>query len=109
MGHERLSEVVCQPLRAAVFNLGFLPNGDKRCITLPETTVAALGQAADLLQAGGILLVALYPGHTGGNDEASKVEVWAAALPPLLFNVWQYRQLNRSAAAPYLVMVERRP
>lgn len=108
MGHERLSEVVREPLRAVVFNLGFLPKGDRRCITLPETTVAALGQGASLLQPGGLLLAALYPGHAGGDDESLAVERWGAALPPNFYNVWQHRQLNRSAAAPYLVTVERR-
>ncbi len=108
MGHESLAEVVNEPLRAVVFNLGFLPKGDKGCITLPETTVTALGQAADLLQPGGLLLAALYPGHAGGDDESLAVEQWAAALAPNLFNVWQHRQMNRSGAAPYLVMVERR-
>ncbi len=108
MGHERLSDVVNEPLRAVVFNLGFLPKGERECITLPETTVAALGQAANLLQLGGLLLAAVYPGHAGGDIESLAVEQWAAALHPAHFNVWKHRQMNRSAAAPYLLMAERR-
>jgi SAM-dependent methyltransferase len=108
-GHESLSALVKGPLSAAVFNLGFLPGGDKGCITHGETTIAALAQAAALLVAGGIVTVAVYPGHSGGDDESQAVEQWASGLSPHIFNVWRHRQLNRSAVAPYLILVERRP
>jgi hypothetical protein len=61
-----------------------------------------------MLLPGGILLVALYPGHAGGDEEASMVEGWGRGLNPSDYNVWKHRQLNRSDNAPYLVMVERR-
>lgn len=107
-GHERIAELVSGSLNAAVFNLGFLPGGDPGCITLPETTLSALAQALDLLRPGGLLLVALYPGHAGGDDESSLVEGWGKGLDPSRYNVWRHRQLNRSDRAPYLIMVERR-
>jgi len=108
MGHERLAELVAEPLRAVVFNLGYLPGGDKGCVTRPETTVAALEAASQLIAPGGCLLVALYPGHPGGAEECAAVEEWGRALPPHLFNVWLHRQLNRPATAPYLLQAEKR-
>lgn len=107
-GHERLDEFVEGPLRAAVFNLGFLPGGEKACTTLPETTITALAKAAELVAPGGLLLIALYPGHPGGREECNAVEAWATSLSPGMFNAWCHRQLNRSLSAPYLVLVERR-
>jgi len=107
-GHERLDEFVSGPLRAVVFNLGFLPGGPKVCTTLPDTTIDALGKAAELLAPAGLLLLALYPGHSGGKEECAAVEAWAASLSPTAFNVWFHRQLNRSPVAPYLVVVEKR-
>lgn len=107
-GHENLNELVREPLRAVVFNLGFLPGGEKGCITRSETTLSGLEQAVELLLPGGIVTIALYPGHSGGDDESLAVERWASALPPRTFNVWRHRQLNRSGSAPYLVLVERR-
>jgi hypothetical protein len=108
VGHENLFETVREPVRAVVFNLGFLPGGDRCCMTLPHTTVAALGQALELLLLGGVVTVSMYPGHSGGDEESEAVESWGAALSPKLFNVWCNRQLNRSPAAPYLLLVERR-
>lgn len=106
-GHERLAEVVTEPVRAVVFNLGFLPGAPRETVTTPETTLAALEQAAELLLPGGIITVAVYTGHAGGADEGSAVEAWGAALAPGRFNVWRCRQGNRSGAAPYLMVVER--
>ncbi|MBJ6800513.1 tRNA (mnm(5)s(2)U34)-methyltransferase [Geomonas propionica] len=106
-GHERLAEFVTPGVRAAAFNLGYLPGGDTTFITDPANTISALGQAAELLAPAGIITIALYTGHAGGPEEAAAVEGWAAALHPGRFNVWRHRQLNRPETAPYLVLVER--
>ena len=106
-GHERLSEFVPFGLHAAVFNLGYLPGGETSLVTSPESTVSALGQAASLLDRGGIITVSLYTGHEGGPEEALAVESWGASLVPKNFNVWCSRQLNRPGIAPYLILVER--
>jgi SAM-dependent methyltransferase len=105
--HERLAEFVTSPLRAAVFNLGYLPGGDRKISTKAEHTVAALRLAAELLLPGGIITVCLYTGHAGGPDEAATVEEWSSSLPPRLFNAWRSRQLNRPDTAPYLLLIEK--
>ncbi len=106
-GHERLAEVVDGPLAAVVFNLGYLPGGDQRIITRPATTLTALAASIELLAPGGLLLVVIYTGHDGAQEEEEAVTGWAAGLDPRAFNVWASRQLNRSTAAPYLVLVEK--
>ena len=105
--HERLSEFVPAGLKAAVFNLGYLPGGESSLVTCPESTVSALGQAASLLKREGIITISLYTGHEGGPEEARAVESWGASLAPKDFNVWCSRQLNRPDIAPYLILVER--
>lgn len=108
-GHERLAEVVTEPVRAVVFNLGFLPGAPRETVTTPATTLAGLEQAAALLLPEGIIVVAVYTGHPGGAEEGDAVEAWAAGLSPGRFNVWRCRQANRSGAAPSLIVVERTP
>ncbi|WP_298273470.1 class I SAM-dependent methyltransferase [Geobacter sp.] len=108
-GHERLAEIVTEPVRGVVFNLGFLPGAGRETVTSSATTSAALEQAAGLLLPGGVVTVAVYTGHAGGAEEGRGVEEWAAALSPRTFNVWRCRQMNRSDTAPYLVVVERIP
>jgi SAM-dependent methyltransferase len=106
-GHEYLLEYVSGPVRAVVFNLGYLPGRREDVVTRPDTTLAALKQAAGLLLPGGIITLAVYTGHPGGEEEAAIVENWTAGLPARTFNSWKCLQLNRSGSAPYLVLVEK--
>ncbi|HFY0562343.1 TPA: class I SAM-dependent methyltransferase, partial [Streptococcus pyogenes] len=43
-GHEAVDQYVTEPVRAAIFNLGYLPSADKSIITLPNTTLQALSK-----------------------------------------------------------------
>lgn len=106
-GHESLADFVREQISAAVFNLGYLPGGDKGFITRSETTVAALDQAAHLLRPGGLITVCAYTGHPGGREEGEAVVRWGASLDPRHFNVWESRQPNRPPTAPYLLVIEK--
>lgn len=61
---------------AIMFNLGYLPGADKRCITTTSSTLAALDVAIEFLAPGGVLTVVVYPGHAGGQEEAEAVRCW---------------------------------
>jgi len=106
-GHERFAEFVGEPLKAAVFNLGYLPGGDKSVVTRPDETIAALQQAVGLLIPGGLITVCIYTGHPGGGEEGEAVEKWAAALPHAEYNVWLSRQINLPPSAPYVLLIEK--
>ncbi|MFD0588557.1 class I SAM-dependent methyltransferase [Paenibacillus sp. GCM10027627] len=109
--HAEMAEVVtpsCKGKVAAImFNLGFLPGGDPAVITKPNTTIEALNKALALLRPGGIVTCVLYPGHSGGDEEAAAVEAWAAELPQHVGQAVLYRQPQRERA-PYLIAIERR-
>lgn len=105
-GHERMAEFAGEGLKAVVFNLGYLPAGDREVTTMAGTTLVALAAGARLLLPGGILLIAVYTGHDNGEEWAG-VREWCSALDPKVFNAWHSRQLNRSEAAPFLVLVEK--
>ena len=40
-GHENVDQYV-ESIKAAIFNLGYLPSADKSVITLPATTIEAM-------------------------------------------------------------------
>jgi tRNA G37 N-methylase Trm5 len=106
-GHETMAGQVPPPLNAVVFNLGYLPGGDRAIITRPETTVVALEQALGLLAPGGIVVLTVYPGHDGGDAESRLAERWAAKLRAPLFHAWRMGQINVTADAPYLILVQK--
>ena len=79
-GHERLIDFVptswVGETAAVCFNLGYLPGGDKSITTQSATTITALTQATDLLKVKGRITVIVYPGHTGGGEEARAVQTF---------------------------------
>lgn len=106
-GHEEMEKHVSGPVKAVLFNLGYLPGSDRSIITRPETTGMALNQALKLLVPGGIVLVTVYPGHSGGASERSLVDGWAAGLEPREYHSWRMGQVNALFDAPYCILAQR--
>ncbi|RLS59123.1 MAG: methyltransferase domain-containing protein [Planctomycetota bacterium] len=89
-----------------LFNLGYLPGGDKTLITRTDATLQALAASLPLLAPGGVLSVLAYPGHVGGEAETQAVQDWFQRLPPDEFrNIPKLRvvsssELDRSNRSP---------
>ncbi len=56
-GHEHLRDHVAGPVRAVVFNLGWLPGGDHGVTTRWETTRTALEAALEIIGPGGAVVI----------------------------------------------------
>lgn len=112
-GHERLAaacgEAGIDAVGAVMFNLGYLPGGDKDRITTPATTLPALEASIALLAPGGILTVVIYAGHAGGDIEREAVLGWAAGLDQRAFQAARYGFLNQAGQPPELLAVQRHP
>lgn len=105
--HANLDRYLASAAKAFIANLGYLPGGDERVITRPETTTDALRKACAMLAPGGRLAVVIYPGHAGGREEAGQVDRFFAGLPDEEFEVLRLQVGNRPAA-PYLQVAEKR-
>lgn len=79
-GHENLDLYIKQPVDAAIFNLGYLPQSDKSIITHGQTTLAALTKLLALLVRGGRIGMMVYYGHDGGVEERDEVLAYVMAL-----------------------------
>jgi glycine oxidase len=94
-------------ISAAMFNLGYLPGGDKEFITNPEKSVPAVRAACELLRPSGICTVVAYVGHPGGAEEFDAVRSCLRDLPPLRFDV-QEPPDRGPANAPRLFIIRKR-
>lgn len=90
-GHEAMAVLLPQTLtgrvKAVMFNLGYLPGGDKQRTTGASTTLAALQASLSLLAPGGVISLLAYTGHPGGRDETEQLKAWLDYLPRDLFAV----------------------
>ncbi len=79
--HTQLKDLTlpCPP-RLIVYNLGYLPGGNKSITTMTETTLESLDTALRLLSADGALSVMCYPGHDEGKREYEAVLQWVKVL-----------------------------
>lgn len=106
-GHQHIVEYVTSPVRAAVFNLGWLPGGDKSITTHWETTRTAIAAALSLLMPMGVCTVCAYPGHAAGDEERAALMDWLSALRPQEYNVLHHRFLNAGPGAPECFIIQK--
>lgn len=94
-------------INAIMFNLGYLPRGDKTVITETNSTLLALNAAIELLAPHGILTILAYPGHQGGDRETSEVENWCQHLNPEKFSLEIKLSAEPKPSAPRLFIVQK--
>ena len=105
-GHETVDQFVSE-LKAAIFNLGYLPSADKSVITRPHTTIEALEKLCNRLVKGGRIAIMIYYGHEGGDLEKDAVLNYVSQLPQQEYTATIYRTLNQVNNPPFLVMIEK--
>ena len=105
-GHENVDQYV-ESIKAAIFNLGYLPSADKTVITQPHTTIQALEKLCQRLVTGGRIAIMVYYGHAGGDVERDAVLDFVSQLPQQEFTVALYKTINQINQPPFLVMIEK--
>ena len=89
-------------LKLVVYNLGYLPGGDKTITTMTESTLQSLAKAAELVVVGGGLSITCYPGHPEGAIEEKAVERWVNQLN---FEKWHVFYHQWRAGSPTLFFI----
>ena len=106
--HHNVKKYVDVPIKAGMFNLGYLPGGDKSITTMRETTMPAIEAAISLLDRDGIINVAVYPGHAEGDAEGKMICDYLATLPRYKICATRVNILN-SPTSPYFIVIESKP
>jgi SAM-dependent methyltransferase len=78
--HAQLPDI--QGVKLVVYNLGYLPGGDKGITTLTLSTLQSLQEALRLVVPGGVISCTCYPGHPEGERETAAILAWSHQLPP---------------------------
>jgi len=95
----------CRP-KLIVYNLGYLPGGDKAMTTMLDTTLQSIQQAQALIANGGAISITCYPGHLEGLQEESALMEIVCQLPAATWSCCHHRWLNRKNA-PSLLLIQK--
>lgn len=105
--HGMIGEIVPEGIGAAVYNLGYLPGGDRTVTTTAGQTVPSILDALGLLRPEGVVAVTLYPGHEGGGAESESVLRCAEGLDHRRFHVLHLRYTNLPKNPPSILIIQR--
>jgi hypothetical protein len=94
------------PIRLIVYNLGYLPKGNKQMTTMTQNTLISVGNALDLVVPGGAVSITCYPGHEEGLREEKAVLEEVSNLCSATWNVCTHTFSNRPLA-PSLIFIQR--
>lgn len=106
--HINLKKYVNEEVKAVIFNLGYLPNGDKKLTTVALTTIPAIKEALSILVKGGVCAICLYPGHKEGKKESEEVVEMVKNLNQHEFEVLRYEFINQINEPPFLIAIEKK-
>ncbi len=106
--HQYVKNYVKTPFRAGMFNLGWLPGGDKSITTLRESTMPAVEAAIDLMDRDAILNIAVYPGHAEGDAEGQMLCTYLSGISRHKICATRVNILN-SPTSPYFIVIETKP
>ena len=95
-----------QQVAVGMFNLGYLPRGDRRIITRPESTLAALSALISHLEPAGRITLLSYRGHLGGEGEYQALT--AALARDAALDVTEVAGAAAPEDGPRLLLVRRR-
>lgn len=96
--------VVKSPIQLIVYNLGYLPGGDKSITTRVESTLVSVQAAIELITTGGFISITCYPGHEEGYKEKLALVKFLQQLCPRSFSVSHQVWVNRNQAPSLLII-----
>jgi hypothetical protein len=105
--HVDVADHVPPGIGAAVFNLGYLPGGDRAVVTEGSATTEAVAKCLGLLRPEGVVSITLYYGHQGGRDEAARVIGFADGLDHGTYKVLHLTYGNLPNEPPSILLIQK--
>ncbi|MBB6630153.1 tRNA (mnm(5)s(2)U34)-methyltransferase [Clostridium algidicarnis] len=105
--HEFIDNTIKSSVDCIIYNLGYLPGGDKNITTNCKSTLISIKKGLELLKSQGIMAISMYSGHEEGKKEKEEILKYASSLDKLIYGSMLHETLNRNNA-PSLLIIEKR-
>lgn len=95
-------------INGAIFNLGYLPGGDKEIVTTPTSTISAIEQLINIMAPEGMIILVIYHGHPEGQVERDKLLDYVNSLNQQEMHALKYEFINQKNNPPFIIALEKR-
>lgn len=106
--HKNIATYIPEKLDLVVFNLGYLPGGDKSIVTQVESTLCAVKSAMDLLKNGAKILITSYSGHLGGEEEQAELIKFINTVDSKIYYTFLFTHVNGKNSPAKLIIIEKK-
>ena len=103
-----VNKYVNDNIDCAMYNLGYLPKGDKSIHTIPIETKESLEIIMNKLNKDGIISIMFYPGFQSGKEESDLVLEYLKGVNQKEFDILKYEYINQINDPPFLVLIRKR-
>lgn len=105
--HEFIDEYVKEEVDVCMFNLGYLPKGDKNITTKSTSTINSIKKVIDKLTLNGIITIVCYPGHPQGKIESIDLLEFLKDIDQKNYDIVRYDFINQINNPPFAIVIER--
>ena len=103
--HANIDKYIKPKVDLVIFNLGYLPKGDKNITTTWDSTITAIKKSLEILSPRGKIFITVYPGHPAGELESEKITEFLANLDYKKYTVLKMNFVNKINNPPYVLVV----
>jgi SAM-dependent methyltransferase len=105
---EKIPSIYHGRITGAMFNLGYLPGGDKRIVTKPDSTIRAIEQLLQIMAKEGLIVLVVYHGHPEGIIERDELLNYVKTIDQKRAHVLKYEFINQINNPPFIIAIEKR-
>lgn len=95
-------------IKAAIFNLGYLPGGNKDIVTKPASTLTAIESLLSMLPKNGVIVLVIYHGHEEGKKEKEAILSYVKNVDQQKANVLKYGFINQINNPPFVIAIKKK-
>ena len=102
-----IKKYLAKKIDITIFNLGYLPGGDKQITTSVEDLLKILPEIMEILAEQGVIVLVSYLGHEQGKKEFAWLEKYLPELSNKVYNVGKYQLFNHQKPSPIVYIIEK--
>ncbi|MGL5675747.1 MAG: tRNA (mnm(5)s(2)U34)-methyltransferase [Cellulosilyticaceae bacterium] len=103
--HDLVDVYIQEPIDIAMFNLGYLPGGDKSIVTQVHSSLSAIEKTISQLADEGMMVVMTYPGHPEGEKEHQAIKDYLQSLHKKELSILEIGVQNVKKPCPHAFLI----